>query len=148
MSTFPISAKPNPISDAHQRLTEAHCQAAALARSLQGWVTSSALDLAEARVKTIKLGLALDALAKAEHDCGPCSHQDHLLERYQQMLEHHRQAYLRFEHLASEMEDYPSVCPVDAQDAAAEIVRHLNAAEESHQASLTRTDGPRELSAV
>ena len=125
------------VSDAHQKLTEAHHEAARLARSLDGLLASVSLPApAEARVKAIQLGFALDSVGKAEHVCGHCSEEDHSIQSYEEVLDHHRQAYLKFERLSSNMEESPMSYSPETAVLAGEIGNHLDAAEKAHQLSL------------
>ena len=139
MTISPIPAA-DVAPDAHQKLTQAHYEAATLARLLHKLFSSAFQpDLAEARVRALELGLALDAVGRAERVCGHCSGRDHAFPRYEEMLDHHRQAYLKFERLSSNVEDNPTLCSADTGTFASDIGHHLDAAEAAHQASLHDT---------
>ncbi|MGB9120705.1 MAG: hypothetical protein WCE73_08805 [Candidatus Angelobacter sp.] len=135
LSPIPVAAKE--ASDLHLKLPHAHYEAAALARSLHKLLASiSRPDLAETRESAIRLGIALEGLAEAERACGPCSEQDHAFQQYEQMLQQHRQAFLAFERLSTDLEDTLASHYNDDALLAAEIGHHLDSAETAHQASL------------
>jgi hypothetical protein len=137
MTLSPIPAAANAPSDAHQKLTQAHHEAAVLARLLNKLFTSAFQpDLAKARMRAIQLGLALDAVATAERGCGHCSKRDHDFSRYEEMLDHHRQAYLTFERLSTNLEDNFAFFSTDLVGLASGVGDHLDAAEAAHQTSL------------
>lgn len=135
LSPIPVSAKE--ASDVHLKLTHAHYEAAALARSLHKLLAPlSRSDLPETRRSAIQLGIALERVAEAERACGPCSEQDHAFQQYEQMLQQHRQAYLTFERLSTDLEESLTSHRSDDASLAAEISHHLDSAETAHQTSL------------
>lgn len=135
ISPIPVAAKE--ASNLHLKLTHAHYEAAVLARSLYKLLAPvSRPDLSEARRSAIQLGIALEGVAEAERACGPCSEQDHAFQQYEQMLEQHRQAYLTFERLSTDLEESLTSHWSDDALLAAEIGHHLDSAETTHQASL------------
>jgi hypothetical protein len=52
------------------------------------------------------------------------------------MLQQHRQAYLTFERLSTDLEEFLTLHWSDDASLAAEIGHHLDSAETAHQASL------------
>ncbi len=138
MAIFPIPVSAKEASEVHLKLTHAHDEAATLARLLHKLLASvSRPDLAETRQSAIRLGISLAGLAEAERACGPCSEQDHAFQQYEQMLQQHRQAYLTFERLSTDLEDPLTSHYSDDASLAAEIGHHLDSAETAHQASLS-----------
>jgi hypothetical protein len=135
LSPIPVAAKE--ASDLHLKLTHAHNEAAALAQSLHKLlVPVTPSDLPETRRSAIQLGIALERVAEAERACGPCSDQDHAFQQYEQMLQQHRQAYLTFERLSTDLEESLTSHRSDHASLAAEIGHHLDSAETAHQTSL------------
>jgi hypothetical protein len=136
MTISPITVA-NAASDAHQKLGQAHREAAILARLLNKLFTSASQpDLARARMRAVQLGLALHAVASAERLCGHCLKRDHDFSCYEEMLDHHRRAYLTFERLSTNLEDNIASYFTDTLELATKVGDHLDAAEAAHQASL------------
>ena len=134
-SSFPV---PKDAPDPHHRLKRAHHEAAMLARLLkEGLAPVYEIDLTDARRKATQVGDALLRIATAERACGHCAGKDHIFaKQYQQMLKHHRLAYLGFERLSSTLEGNRLTRSIDVATLAADLEHHLNTAETAHQASL------------
>ncbi len=122
----------------HLELTQAHHEAARLAALLhEGLVDVFQMDLANTRKRAIQIGRALERVAIAERACGSCGGENHTFaEPYQEMLEHHRLAFIDFVRLSQKLEGDPPPRCSEVATLAFDIERHLNTAEKAHQASI------------
>lgn len=141
MTISPIPAPAKEAPDPHLKLTQAHHEAARLARLLHKRLVSTfQIDLADIQKQAIQIDNALRRVANSEWACGFSSGQDHTFANsYQAMLEHHRLAYIDFERLSRALENnLPPGCR-DIAPLAADIDHHLDAAETARRASIWPT---------
>lgn len=132
MAHSPLPAR---VLERHAELTQAHEEAARSSALLNKNLSGAfQVDVAETQKQAIKIGSALQAVARAERGCGACYGIDHTFsETYDKMLQHHRLAFLDFERLSHELETPPFPRSSDIAALAADIERHLNLAEEAHE---------------
>ena len=124
--------------DAHAELTQAHDEAERQCALLHKRLSQVFhLDMANTQRQTIQIGSALQRVAHAERACGACYGRNHTFSKpYEQMLDHHRLAFVDFERLSRELETNLSPRCGDIAALAADIQHHLNLAEQAHQTSI------------
>lgn len=122
----------------HAQLTQAHEKAAALSAQLNQNVSRTfQVNTADTMKQAIEIGAALQKVACAERDCGSCYGINHTFSKsYDEMLHQHRLAFVDFERLSHELEANASPRLSDISALAADVERHLNLAEQAHQASF------------
>lgn len=122
----------------HAELTQAHGEAARISALLnKNLLGAFRFDVAEIQRRAIEIGAALQTVASAERGCGACYGINHTFSKtYDEMLQHHRLAFLDFERLSHELEINPSPRSSDIAALAADIERHLNLAEEAHEGTF------------
>ncbi len=120
----------------HAELTQAHEEAARISALLNKHLSQAfTIDLAETEKQAINIAAALQRVARAERACGLCEGINHTFSKtYAEMLEHHRLAFIDFERLSHELVSNLSPRCSDMAAFAADIERHLNLAEQAHQA--------------
>lgn len=141
---MPKSPIPAPATEAlgpHAELKQAHDEAARQSALLhENLAHIFQIDMAEAQRQALQIGTALHKVAHAERACGSCFGLDHTFDKpYQEMLEHHRLAFIGFERLSRELESNLSPRCSDLADLAADIEHHLNLAERAHQENIGAT---------
>lgn len=141
MPKSPILAPAREALDPHAELTQAHDEAARKSALLyENLAHIFQIDMADAQRQALQIGTALHKVACAERACGSCLGLDHTFDKpYQEMLKHHRLAFIGFERLSRELESNLSPRCSDLADLAADIKHHLNMAEQSHQKNIGAT---------
>lgn len=122
----------------HAELTQAHEEAARVSALLNQHLSQVfQVDVVETQRQAINIGAALQRVARAERACGECYGVNHTFsERYGEMLQHHRCAFVDFERLSHELETNLSPRCSDIAALSADIERHLNLAEQAHQTTF------------
>lgn len=120
----------------HAELTLAHEEAAKTSALLKTYLSRAVqIDLTETKKQAINITAALQRVARAERACGLCDRVNHTFSKaYEEMLQHHRLAFMDFERLSHELETNPSPRCSDMAALAADVERHLSLAEQAHQA--------------
>lgn len=139
MAHSPIALREE-VSNAHTALARAHTEAAELSALLKTHLLSLApSDSAEIKQRAIKIATALARVARAERACGSCCGKDHEFSRaYEDMLEHHRHAFVDFERLSQELETSVSPRCGDIAALAGDIEHELNLAARAHKRASVR----------
>ena len=121
----------------HAELTQAHEEAARISALKKQLLRAFQVDVAETQKQAIQTGAALQRVARAERGCGACCGMNHTFSKtYDEMLQHHRLAFLDFERLSHELETKSFPRSNDIAALAADIERHLNLAEEAHEGTF------------
>ena len=120
----------------HAELTQAHEEAARISALLNKHLSQAfQIDLSATKKQAINIAAALQEVARAERACGLCDRVNHTFSKtYDEMLEHHRLAFIDFERLSHELETNLTPRCSDMAAFAADIERHLKLAEQAHQA--------------
>lgn len=135
MAHSQIALREEEVCNAHTALTRAHTDAAKLSALLKTHLLAvSSPNPAEIKERAIKIGTALARVARAERACGSCYGRDHEFSKsYEDMLLHHRRAFVDFERLSQELETSVSPRCGDIAALAGDIEHELNLAARAHK---------------
>jgi hypothetical protein len=128
------------VANAHMALARAHTEASELSALLNTHLSSvSPPQSAEIKQRAIKIGTALARVARAERACGSCCGKDHEFSKsYEDMLQHHRRAFVDFERLSQELETSVSPRCSEIAALAGDIEHQLNLAAKAHKRASGR----------